>query len=64
MAGDGAARQSHGLLRGALAKDQEDVAAGRLIGRQPIVALDRLQTEHAFVESSGTRHVLGVDRRF
>ena len=61
---DGPAGQDNGLSRGALAKDQEDIASGHRISGQPIVALDWLQPEHALVEGTGPHHVLGMDRSF
>ena len=64
MAGNGAAGQSNGLPRGALAEDQKHIASGDCISSQPVVAIDRLQPEHAPVEGPRAHHVLGVDRSF
>ena len=38
VAGNGPAGQDNGLSRGALAKDQKDIASGHRISRQPVVA--------------------------
>src|SRR5215475_15313498 len=54
MAGNRPAGQDNGLPRGALAKDQEDIASGHRISRQPVVAMNRLQSKHALVEGTST----------
>src|SRR5262245_56874886 len=59
-----AARQNDSLRRRALEKDQEDIAPRHGIASQTVVAVDRLEPQHVFVEGPRPRHVLGVDRGF
>ena len=64
MPGNSPARQNDGLRRRALEKDQKDIAPRHGIGRQPVVAVDRLQPKHVLVEGTRAQHILGVDRGF
>src|SRR5262245_31969129 len=64
MPRNGPARQDDGLRRGALEEDQEDIVPRHGIAGQAVVAVDRLEPEHVFVEGPRARHVLGVDRGF
>src|SRR5262245_16353513 len=64
VTGNRAAGQNNRLRRSTLTKNQQNIAPGHRVSGQTVIAMDRRQSEHAFVEGTGTRHVCRVDCRF